>query len=104
VDQKEWKVYKNTSSRKALLSIQEYISERDQLWELDDHLLLQQRTDGTKKIHQMLGSTKGNIRIRTVLIKLKCVCVSVNIKEKAQRAISLMKTSQSTWSTSLVQW
>ena len=57
-----------------------------------------------KKIHQMLGSTKGNIRIRTVLIKLKCVCVSVNIKEKAQRAISLMKTSQSTWSTSLVQW
>ena len=58
MDQKEWKVYKNTSSRKALLSIQEYISERDQLWELDDHLLLQQRTDGTKKNSSDVGKYK----------------------------------------------
>jgi hypothetical protein len=56
MDQKEWEVHQILE--KALLSIQECISEQDQFWDLDDHLLLQQRTDSTKKKSSDIGKEK----------------------------------------------
>ena len=100
---KKWKVYKTSDSRKALI-----VNSRMYFWTrptliTDDHLLLQQRTDSTKKIHQMLGSTKGTIRIRTVSI-LTQMCLCFCKYKKAQRAISIMKSRQISWTTSVVQW
>ena len=100
---KNGKYIKILDSRKALI-----VNSRMYFWTRstlirDDHLLLQQMTDSTKKIHQMLGSTKGTIRIRSASI-LTQMCLCFCKYKKDQRAISLMKSSQITWSTSLVQW